>query len=151
MSIDFQDCLVRYKKHGILFEYPDIWEIDEQSDGEDILISVASSDTCFWTLRIMPSCPPPPQVVTSCVKAFEEEYEDTEVESCEAKLAGMPSVARDLTFFCMDLMTNVGLRSVRTSEFTLLVWWQGTHHELTESQPVLEHMTRSLQSEQLLD
>ncbi len=151
MPIDFQDCLVRYEQHGVLFEYPDIWELDEQTSDGDFLITVSCSDTCFWTLRIISSCPSATQVVDSCVKAFEEEYDDVEVEKPDSKLAEMPAAARDVTFFCMDLMNNVGLRSVRTSEFTLLAWWQGTHHELAENQPVLDHITRSLRSLQLLD
>ena len=151
MPIDFQDCLVRYSNHGIQFDYPDIWAIEEQAADGDVLITVSGSETCFWTVRIMASCPPPPQVVESCVTAFEEEYEDAEVEQIEGKLAEMPAVARHVTFFCMDLMNAANLRSVRTSEFTLLVWWQGTHHELAENQPILDHLTHSLRSQQLLD
>lgn len=151
MQIDFQDCLVRYEKHGIEFSYPDIWELTEDIDGHDVVLTVSGADTCFWTLRILPACPPPPQVVQSCIEAFQDEYEDVETEETDSKLAEMPAYSRDLAFFCMELMNAVGLRSVRTSEFTLLVWWQGTQHELAESRPILDHMTNSVRACSLLD
>lgn len=144
MSIDFENCLVPYSEHGISFSWPDIWELEEQADGDDIMISLTSAGTAFWTLRILPECPPPPQVVDSCVAAFREEYEDIEEERPECRLAEMPAYARDLRFFYMELMNMVGLRSVRTSEFTLLVWWQGTDHELEECCPLLDHLTNSV-------
>ena len=151
MEIDIQNCLVSYSKHGVQFTYPDIWEIDEQTEDDDVLITVSSTGTAFWTLRMLPSCPPPPQVVESCVEAFREEYEDVEVEQIECRLAEMPAYSRDLEFFCLELMNAVGLRSVRTSEFTLLVWWQGTDHELEECRPILDHMTHSVRADSLLD
>lgn len=151
MSIDFQDCLVPWHKHGIQFSYPGIWEITEEQDGTDVIITVTCNEGCFWTLRILPGCPAPPHVVESCVEAFQDEYEDVEVQQVDTQLAEMPAYARDLDFFFMELTNSVGLRSVRTSEATLLVWWQGTHHELLEMQPILDHMTRSVRADCLMD
>ena len=51
----------------------------------------------------------------------------------------------------MDLMNSVGLRSVRTVDFTLLVWWQSTQLELEDNEVVFEHMTRSVQIDSMLD
>ncbi|MEQ9408352.1 MAG: hypothetical protein RIK87_11525 [Fuerstiella sp.] len=151
MNIDFRDCLVTYSNHGISFSYPDIWELTEEQDGDDVLLTVTCNATCFWVVRLIPACPPPPQVVDSCVDAFEQEYEDLEIETPDASLAEMPACARDLQFFCVELMNSVGLRSVRTSDFTVLVWWQGTHHELGDFQQMLDHMTESLRLDSLLD
>lgn len=151
MNPDLQGCLVTYHNHGIQFMYPDFWEISEDVEGHDIIITISGTDSCFWTLRILPACPPPPQVVESCVSAYQEEYDDVEVEQTEHRLAEMPAYSRDLEFFCMELLNTVGLRSVRTAEFTLLVWWQGTQHELAECQPIFEQMTASLRADSLLD
>lgn len=149
--IDFQDCLVSYSNHGVSFSYPDIWEVEEQVDGEDIIVTVSSVGTCFWTLRILHGCPPPPQVVDSCVEAFQEEYEDLEVTTTKRKLAEMPAYSRNLQFVCLELTNTVGLSSVRTTDFTLLIWWQGTDHELEESQLMLDHMTDSVRAITLID
>lgn len=149
--MDFQDCLVEYNNHGIRFSYPDIWELTEDADGQDIVLTVSSTESCFWTLRILPACPPPPQVVDSCVEAFREEYDEVDVESTESTLAEMPAYSRDLEFFCMELLNAVALRSVRTSDFTLLVWWQATQTDLGESRSILDHMSASVRACSLLD
>lgn len=151
MTIDFQDVLVPYHNHGLRFEYPDIWEFNEHTIEGDVMLSVAASDTSFWLLRIIADCSPPPQVIQSCLEAFKEEYDDLEVERPDTSLAQMPASALDASFFCMDLMNSVGLRSVRTAEFTLLVWWQSTQLELEENEVVFEHMTRSVQIDSMLD
>lgn len=151
MTIDFQDCLASYSKHGVQFSYPDIWEIDERMEGTDVIVTVSSVGTCFWTLRILHGCPPPPQAVDSCVEAFQEEYEDMEVTTTECKVAEMPAYSRNLQFICLELTNTVGLCSVRTTDFTLLIWWQGTDHELEEAQPMIDHMTRSVRAVSLID
>lgn len=134
-----------YSGHGVCFEYPEIWEITEQQVGDDTLLTVESEGTTFWTLRIIPDCPVPPQAVQSCVDGFEEEYDDVEVEQIDCTLAGIPAVARDLSFTYIELLNTAGLRSVRTVNATLLVYWQGTDMELDDFQPVLDRMTSSVQ------
>ena len=151
MNLDLSDCIVPYNKHGVVFLYPDIWQIEEETDGEDVIITVSSTGTCFWTLRIIQTSPAPPQAVESCVTAFQEEYEDAEVEQVNAALAEMPAYSRDVSFFCMELLNTAALRSVRTSDFTLLVWWQATSAELDELRPVLDQMTESVRATALMD
>lgn len=151
MTIDFQKCLVPYSNHGVQFSYPDIWEIEEETDGTDIVITVSTVGTCFWTLRLLPGCPPPPQAVQSCVEAFREEYDDLEVNEPDCAVAEMPAYSRDLEFVYMELTNTVGLRSVRTTEFTLLIWWQGTDHELAECREMLDHMSNSIRAVTLID
>lgn len=150
MKIEFQDCLAGYHKHGISFQYPDFWEMSEQTDGTDILVTVAADDTCFWMIRILPGCPPPPQVVESCLEAFREEYEEVDVSESDVTLAEMPAYARDVDFYCMELMNSAKFRCVRTTDFTLLAWWQGTFHELEQRQPILEHMMNSVRADRVI-
>lgn len=151
MNFDFQDCLVNYSKHGLQFSYPDIWELHEETEGDDITVSLAPCSTSFWTLRIMPECPPPPQVVDSCIAAFKEEYEDLEVSESNIAVAGMPAFCRELEFVCLELTNTVGLASVRTTDFSILIWWQGTDHELEEFRPIFDHITRSVLIDSLID
>lgn len=151
MQFDFQDCLVEYASHGLRFSYPDIWEVNEETDGDDVLITVAPKETSFWLLRIMPACPPPPQVVNSCVEAFQQEYEESETSEASVQISGMPAYCTELEFVCLELTNSVGLASVRTTDFTLLVWWQGTDHELKDVRPIFDHMTRSVQIDALID
>lgn len=129
---------------GMQFDYPDIWEVSQELDGDDTIVTVTVSDTCFWLARILPASPPPPQVVQSCIDAYDEEYEDVESETVDCSLIDMPAYARNLNFFCLELMNMVGLRSVRTMDFTLLVLWQGTHHEMGEFLEGIDRITESI-------
>lgn len=151
MTRDISGCLNRYESHGVVFEYPDFWELSEQREPEgDVVVTVAADGTCFWTLRILFTSPPPPEVVSSCVSAFREEYDDVEELTLPQSLAEMPAYCRELNFTCFELINTVVLSSVRTLEFTLLVWWQGTDHELGEARELLEHITNSLRVVSLL-
>ena len=144
MTIPTDARLIPYERHGIFFAWPDIWELQEQTEGDDVVIFVSSKGTCFWTVRIIAAGPPPPQVVESCVDAFTEEYGECEVSSVDCLLAEMPAFARDVQFSCLDLLNTAALRSARTTDFTLLVWWQGTDSDLTDYQNLLEQMTGSV-------
>ncbi|MCH2200405.1 MAG: hypothetical protein MK102_00430 [Fuerstiella sp.] len=149
MRIPIEASLVPFQKHGVRFLYPDIWELEESGNNDDIVITVSSDGTCFWSMHILCGCPPPPQVIESCVAAFIEEYDDTEESSVEQQLAEMPACARDVQFSCFELMNTASLQSVRTTEFTLLVLWQGTDHELVEYRQLLESMTESVRADSL--
>ncbi|MFN8706108.1 MAG: hypothetical protein ACK526_03590 [Planctomyces sp.] len=152
MTLDVSDCLTPYEAHGIRFLYPDIWEITEETDADgDIVITVTSDGTCFWTLRILPGCPSPPDVVRSCIEAFREEYDELDESPSQIRISEMPAYARDLEFSCLELLNTASLSSVRSSDMTLLIWWQGTDHELQEIRPILEQITESVQILSLLE
>lgn len=152
MNIPIEASLVPFEKHGVRFFYPDIWELEETGgDDDDIVVTISSDGTCFWTIHILHQCPSPPVVIESCVAAFTEEYEDAEATSVDRHLAEMPAVAQDVEFSCFEMMNTASLQCVRTSEFTLLVLWQGTDHELEEYRQLLEYMTTSVRADSLLD
>lgn len=152
MDLPIEASLVQFRKHGIRFHYPDIWQLEEGGlEDDDIVITVSSDGTCFWSIHILSNSPPPPQAIESCVAAFTDEYEDAEVTPVERWLAEMPSYAREVEFSCYELMNTASMQSVRTGDFTLLVLWQGTDHELKEYQSLLELMTDSVRADSLLD
>jgi len=152
MNLPIEASLVQFQKHGVKFHYPDIWQLEEAgSDDDDIVITVSSDGTCFWSIHILSNSPPPPQVVASCVAAFTDEYDDAEATVTERWLAEMPAYARDVEFSCYELMNTSSMQSVRTNDFTLLVLWQGTDHELEEYRPILDAMTDSVRADSLQD
>lgn len=152
MNHPIEASLIQFQNHGVHFCYPDVWQLEEVgSDDDDILITVSGDGTCFWSIHILSNSPPPPQVIESCVAAFTDEYEDADATVSERLLAEMPAYARDVEFSCYDLMNTASLQSVRTSDFTLLVLWQGADHELEEYRSVLEAMTDSVRADSLRD
>jgi hypothetical protein len=146
-----ESSLQPFRNHGVRFVYPDIWELDETQEDDNVIITVSSDGTCFWSIHILGDCPPPPHVVDSCIEAFQEEYDDAEASVADVRLAEMPAYARDVEFSCYELMNTASLQCVRTTDFTLLVLWQGTDHELSEHRHIFEFMTSSVRAESLIE
>ncbi len=144
MAFDTSECLTRYEGHGVQFDYPGFWEIAEEADGDDVLLTVSADGSCFWALRILKECPRPEDVVVSCVKAFVDEYDDVEVQDIRGTLAMMPAVCRELEFSCFELLNTVGLSCVRSADMSLLVWWQATDHQLSDVRSVFEQISESV-------
>lgn len=144
MTIDFRDVLTEFHGHGLSFAYPDIWQIAVEETEGDVIITITASETCFWLLRLLRSCPTPPEVVESCLIGFRDEYDEVEETVPDTSVCDLPAAAADVSFVCMDLLNSAALRSVRTLHQTLLVWWQSSESELEEAQPIFDHMTDSL-------
>jgi hypothetical protein len=144
MTIDNSECLIRFEGHGVQFDYPGFWELTEEHDGKDVIITVSADGTCFWVLRILADNPRADEVVNSCLEALQEEYDEAEVEVVSTTLAQLPAYCREVGFSCFELLNSVSLTSVQASGMTLLVWWQGTDHELGELRPLFEQVTQSV-------
>lgn len=144
MIPDFQEHLNQYEGNGVQFDYPGYWELTEEQDGNDVLLTVSADSSCFWALRILRDCPRPEEVVTSCVAAFEEEYDDAELHDVKDELAGMPACSREIQFSCFELLNSAVLSCVRANDMSLLAWWQGTDHELESIRPIFEQISRSV-------
>ncbi len=151
MSKEAEILLAEYSGHGVSFVYPGYWELSEESDGQDVILSVAVDETCFWLLRIIPSCPPAQQVLDSCLQAFREEYEDLESEPAELQISGMDATSARLRFSCVELLNTAFIGSVRVSEASLLCLWQCTDHELEQVESILDQMTQSITILSLLE
>jgi hypothetical protein len=152
MVPDVSDCIVPYHGHGIVFDYPDVWEVTEEYDESDdsMLITVTVDETCFWSVRVMPECPAPIDVVESCVTGYREEYGEIEAMGTQQSLAEMPATGRVVQFECFELLNTASLLCVRYEEFSLLCWWQGTDHELQSLRPIMDQMTGSVRILNLL-
>jgi hypothetical protein len=144
MAIGNEEYLNRFEGYGVQFDYPGFWELSEETDGDDVLLTVSADGSCFWALRVLKECPRAEEVVESCVKAFEDEYEDTEVQIVKGTLATMPAVCREVQFSCFELLNAVGLSSVRATDMSLLAWWQATDHELADVRDAFEQISQSV-------
>ena len=144
MAFETSEYLSRYEGHGVQFDYPGFWELNEEADGNDVLLTVAADGACFWALRILRDCPRAEDVMVSCVETFQVEYDDAEVEVINGVLAMMPAVCRELEFSCFELLNTVSLSCVRATDMSLLAWWQATDHELADVRPVFEQISQSV-------
>ena len=135
--------LETYRGHGVEFQYPEHWELDEQESGGQISITVASPGTSFWSLSLFPGDPRPDDLVESALSAFRDEYDELDVYPTPA---GAPpgAVARDLEFVCLELINSAFVRAFRVGRRTALVLYQGNDRELEQTRDALEAISRSL-------
>lgn len=136
-----------YHSHGIRFNYPDLWELSEQRGDNETTITVESPDTSFWSLSIFYGGTSPDEVLETAVSALQAAYEEVDVYSSNARIGEHEGAARDVEFVCYELINSAFLRAFETDDFTALVYYQGTDHELVESRPILEAITASLRYE----
>ncbi|MGE3315614.1 MAG: hypothetical protein AB7O26_10900 [Planctomycetaceae bacterium] len=136
-----------YQSHGIRFEYPELWELSEQRGDNETTITVESPDTSFWSLSIFYGRTTPEEVLETAVSALQEAYEEVDVYPSKARIGEHQGGARDVEFVCYELINSAFLRAFETDDFTALVYYQGTDHELVDSKPVLEAITASLRYE----
>ncbi len=62
----------------------------------------------------------------------------------DVKLCGLQTESRDVEFVCLELINGAFLRAIQVDNFTALVLFQGTDHELTDTRPILDHISNSL-------
>lgn len=136
-----------YDANGVRFRYPAWWELDEQTESNEVSITVSSPGTAFWSLMLLLEAPPPEHVIESVVDAYREEYHEIDIYPVDAMLCHRSNVARDLEFVCLELINSAYLRAFRTGRFTALILYQGTDAELEASKHILEEISASLECE----
>ncbi|MFO1020025.1 MAG: hypothetical protein U0903_04930 [Planctomycetales bacterium] len=133
-----------YSRHGIRFDYPEEWEVQEQEQDNELLITVSSPATSFWTLGLFFDSPSPEHVLRTVINALEDDYPELDAYQSQEMICGCESVARDLEFVCLEMLNGAWVRAVRMQGYTLLVMYQCTDYERQEYLPQLEGITRSL-------
>lgn len=138
----------QYEQHGVRFLYPGNWELDEKSGEGEVTISVNSPETSFWSLSLYYERPDPELLVEKAVDAFRDEYAELDQYPAEVRLCRRETAARDVEFVCLELINGAFLRAFQTPDFTALVLYQGTDHELAHTRQVMEGISASLECEE---
>lgn len=137
--------MTTYCGQGIRFQYPEDWGIQEQSQGEEHLITVSSPATTFWSLGLFYGAPTPEHVVQTVLRALEDDYPEMDVYESRETLLERQTVARDVEFVCLELLNSARIRAFQTEQFTVLIMSQSTDDEFEEMEPVLDAITQSLE------
>lgn len=137
-----------YREHGIQFDIPQGWDVDEQtSDDGDTTITL-SDGAAFWSLTLLWDRPAVEHVLSEAASAFAEEYEDLEQDEVQKSICGREAFGLNIRFVCMELINNVYLRCFRTGRFTGFVMYQMTDHEQKYYLPFFEEILESLDADQ---
>ena len=140
-----------YDRHGITFQYPADWEVTEQEEGDECLITVSGPGTSFWSVGLFRDRPSPDLVLETALAAFKDEYPDLDAYVTDDELLSQPTLGYDIEFFCLELVNTARLRTFLAREFTVLVLSQADDTELEISDPLFAEMSGSLNCELLDD
>ncbi len=133
-----------YDQHGITFQYPADWEVSEQEQGDECLVTVSGPGTSFWSVGLFRDRPHPDLVLETALAAFQDEYPDLDSYEADDEILEQPTSGIDLEFFCLELVNTAKIRVFLARDFTVLIMYQADDTEIEASQPMFDDMTRSL-------
>lgn len=134
-----------YQNHGLLFRYPDPWEVTEEGGEGFVTVTVTPGTNSFWSATILSDRPEVTEVLESATDAYLETYDEVDVFDLFTEVARHPGEGRDIEFVCFELLNRVELRAFRTSHCTVLITCQGTDDELEQLQTEFDQITCSLE------
>lgn len=129
---------------GIRFRHPEDWELTEQLGETEASITVSSPQTAFWSVTVLRDRPDPLEVLRAAMVAFEDEYDEIDINESEVEIAMRRVVALEIEFVCLELTNTACLRAFQTDLATILVLSQLNDDECDEYQPILEQISESL-------
>ena len=132
-----------FDKHGIRFQYPENWTLDESESGENS-VTVYSPEGGFWNVVWRDLSEDPHELAVEALEILKKEYSETESEPATETIAGREISGFDVSFYYVDLVNTAVIRTFRTREASCLVLCQAEDREYRKVEPVFQAMTVSL-------
>lgn len=114
-----------YDDHGVRFEYPASWELEETDHGEVATVAVSVADGLgFAVVTTDVTCPDPALASDEALEALREEYPDLDATPVMEAINGHATTGYDVEFFTLDMTNSAKVRCFRTPRRTVLVFGQ---------------------------
>jgi hypothetical protein len=136
-----------YQDHGIRFEHPADWEVDESDDGIQTTISAQSPDgLTFALITVDNNRPTVAEMLNVAISAMKEEYAELAVVPVCELIDGHRAEGYDLEFVSLDLLGGCVLRCFQTARRTVLFFGQWSMDDLNDEEPeeIIHTIRRSL-------
>lgn len=135
-----------YDDHGIRFEYPVLWEVEETADGDRASVTAQATEGLAYVLITTDtSRPAPAEMVAEAMRAMREEYPDVEVTPEVEPIDGHRAEGFDLEFFNLDLLNGCMIRAYRSAKRTILVFSQWADLEGEDAVEMIRGVMQSLE------
>ena len=136
-----------YDDHGVRFEYPAEWELDEAEDGPRITVSVQSpGGLAFALVTVDDDRPAPSEFIDEALAALKDEYPTLEAFPATETIDGHEAVGHDVEFLSLDLNNACAIRAFQTPRRTIFVLAQWSDDlEGEEAESALKALRRSLE------
>ncbi len=114
-----------FENHGLRFEYPSGWELEENDHGEVMTVAVQDPGGLgFALITTDESCPDPADVADAALEAMREEYPDLEAAPAMETINDHCATGHDVEFFALDMTNGASIRCFRTPSRTVLAFGQ---------------------------
>ncbi len=139
-----------YDDHGIRFEYPMSWELEETDEGARTTVSIQSpGGLAFAIVTVDADRSAPAEMVDEVIAAMKEEYPDVGITPAIEEIDGHKAIGHDLEFVSLDMLNGCAIRCFRTKRRTILVFgqWSEADEEDESEEPelMLRAMRRTLE------
>ena len=132
-----------YDKHGVRFQYPENWTLDE-AEADENTVTVYSPEGAFWSLVWRDISEDPHDLAVEALQTLKTEYAETESEPASETVAGREISGFDVSFYYVDLVNTAVIRGFRTSAASFLVLYQAEDRDFRKLEGVFRAMTTSL-------
>ena len=134
----------KFDQGGVLFEYPENWDLDIEEDGDARLaVSVYSPSGGFWSLRVENEPAAVPDLIQSVLAAIREEYDVVDAEETTQVVEGSELSGLDINFFCLDLTSTAQVRGVIAEIGTVMILIQAEDQEFARLEAIFLAITTS--------
>ncbi len=134
-----------FDQHGLRFEYPENWSLDQ---GEDLdanqQVVVSSPHTAFWQLTTHPAGTDLEPLFDEVLAALRSEYQEIEVEPESEMIEGQLVTGFTVNFFYLDLTNTCWLRGIETPAANYLLICQSEDREFVQVELVFRAMLASV-------
>jgi len=128
---------MEFNKAGIRFQYPDNWELDDQSESTDCqTVTVYSPGGAFWTVSRHTRLADTRELAQAAVEAMRGEYAEIEVEEVNENIADHDLVGFDLSFYYVDLINSASVRALRADGSIFTIFFQAEDREMAKIQVI---------------
>jgi len=129
-----------FELSGVRFQYPKVWELELEKEGESWTVSLQGPGTAFLVVSFVPDVEDPTELVDAAVEGLRAEYPELEAEDAVDTMAGQPAMGADVRFEHFDLTNTCWIRSVPAINGAVLVLSQCTDNELAKQGEVLKQI-----------
>lgn len=136
-----------YENFGVSFQYPENWQLADESAGADSgpkTISVHSPTGAFWSLQVYQPAVDPQHMADQFKLTMETEYEDLESHPVSEEIGERRLTGYDMDFYCLDFVVTAQVRSLRVGERTYVLACQAESRDFDKLRQVFQAMTYSL-------
>jgi len=114
-----------YDNHGVRFEFPETWELEETDHGDVATVAVSVPDGLgFAVITTDVTCPDPAMASEEALEALKEEYPDLDASPVLEAINGQATTGYDIEFFALDMTNSASVRCFRTPRRTVLLFGQ---------------------------